>query len=130
MFGLWLSKQSIEVCATRKNLGRIQDILNDRCPNCGSIQEDNKHLNHCPDSGRRRLFWSDVKELQKWLYNNHTDPELAFWIPYYLPLRGQTPMLELGSMSPAMREAAEAQDAIGWTEFLHRKVALKITRLQ
>ncbi len=39
-------------------------------------------------------------------------------------------MLELGSMSPAMREAVEAQDAIGWTEFLHGKVALKITRLQ
>jgi hypothetical protein len=29
MFGLWLSKQSIGVCATRKNLGRIQDILDD-----------------------------------------------------------------------------------------------------
>ncbi len=29
MFGSWLSKQSIGVCATRKNLGRIQDILND-----------------------------------------------------------------------------------------------------
>jgi hypothetical protein len=130
MFGLWLSKQSIGVCATRKNLGRIQDMLNDQCPNCGSIQEDNNHLNRCPDSGRCQLFRSDVKELQKWLYNNHIDPELAFWIPYYLLLRGQTPMLELGSMSPAMREAAEAQDAIGWTEFRHGKVALKITRFQ
>ncbi len=41
MFGLWLSKQSIGVYANRKNLGRIQDILDDQCPNCGSIQEDN-----------------------------------------------------------------------------------------
>jgi hypothetical protein len=96
-----------------EDLGCIQDILDDRCPNCGSIQEDKKHLNPCPDSGRRRLFRSDAKELQKWLYNNHFDPELAFWIPYYLLLWGQTPMSELGSMSPAMREAVEAQDAIG-----------------
>ncbi len=55
MLRLWLAKQSIRVCATRKNLARIiQDILDDRCPNCGSPQEDNKHLNRCPDKGRQR----------------------------------------------------------------------------
>jgi hypothetical protein len=47
------------------------------------------------------------------LYNNHTDPELPFWIPYYLLLCGQTPMSELGPMSAAMKEAAEEQDSIG-----------------
>jgi hypothetical protein len=31
MFGLWLSKQSIGVCAMRKILVRIQDILDDHC---------------------------------------------------------------------------------------------------
>jgi hypothetical protein len=56
MLGLWLAKQTIGVCATRKNLARIQDILDDRCPNCGSPREDNKHLNRCPDKGRRRKF--------------------------------------------------------------------------
>ncbi len=34
-FQLWLSKQSIRVCATQINTARIQDILNHRCPNCG-----------------------------------------------------------------------------------------------
>jgi hypothetical protein len=34
-FQLWLSKQSIGVCATQKNTARIQDVLNDCCPNCG-----------------------------------------------------------------------------------------------
>jgi hypothetical protein len=56
IFSLWLSKQSIGVCATWRNLVRIQDILDDRCPNCGSIHEDNKYLNRCPDLGRRWLF--------------------------------------------------------------------------
>ncbi len=36
MLGLWLAKQTIGVCATRKNLARIKDILDHRCPNCGS----------------------------------------------------------------------------------------------
>ncbi len=34
-FQLWLSKQAIGVCATQKNTACIQDVLNDRCPNCG-----------------------------------------------------------------------------------------------
>jgi hypothetical protein len=50
-FGLWLSKQAIGVCATRKNLARIQGILDNRCPNCGSPHKDNKHLNRCTDPG-------------------------------------------------------------------------------
>jgi hypothetical protein len=142
MLGLWLAKQSIGVCATRKNLARIQDILDNRCPNCGSPREENKHLNRCPDEGRQRKFQEDVKDLQKWLsQNNQTDPELAFWIPYYLLLWGQTPMAELSNMtcylhSPStmmtatMREATVSQGPIGWTEFLHGKVSLKIAQMQ
>jgi hypothetical protein len=52
MFGLWLSKQSIGVCATRTNLARIKDILDDHYPNCGLACKDHKHLNQCPDPGR------------------------------------------------------------------------------
>jgi hypothetical protein len=48
-FQLWLSKQAIRMCATQKNTARIQDILDDRCPNCGKQGKDNKHLNRCHD---------------------------------------------------------------------------------
>ncbi len=61
MLGLWLAKQSIGVCTTRKNLARIQDILDNRCLNCGSPWEDNKHLNRCPDKGRQRKFQEDIQ---------------------------------------------------------------------
>ncbi len=50
-FQLWLSKQAIGVCATQKNTAPIQDILDDRCPNCGKRGEDNKHQNTCTDPG-------------------------------------------------------------------------------
>jgi hypothetical protein len=131
-FGLWLSKQAIGMCATRKNLVRIQDILDDRCPNCGSLHEDDKHLNRCTDHSRCRLFCKDVRQLKQWLYhNNQTDPELAFWIPYYLLIQGQTPMANLGpNISPAMRKAASSKDTIGWMEFLHWKESQKIVQLQ
>ncbi len=35
-FQLWLFKQAIGGCATQKNMARIKDILDNRCPNCGN----------------------------------------------------------------------------------------------
>jgi hypothetical protein len=50
MFQLWLSKQCIGICATRSNIARIQDLLDNKCPNLPP-QERSKHLNRCPDAG-------------------------------------------------------------------------------
>ncbi len=75
MYQLWLSKQCIGICAARGNLARIQDILDDRCPNCGHRCETSTHLNRCPDHGRTMLFKEGVAKLSTWIrQNNHTDP--------------------------------------------------------
>jgi hypothetical protein len=50
-FQIWLSKQAIRVCATQKNTTRIQNILDDKCPNCGRSSKDNRHLKQCSDLG-------------------------------------------------------------------------------
>jgi hypothetical protein len=68
-FQLWLSKQAIGICATQKNTARIQDILDDRCPNCGKQGEDNKHLNTCTDPGQICLFCDGVQQLSTWMSN-------------------------------------------------------------
>ena len=48
MFGIWLAKQSVGVCATQRNMALItgeRDIL---CPNCRQLyREDSSHLNRC-----------------------------------------------------------------------------------
>ncbi len=133
-FQLWLSEQAIRVCATQKNTARIQDILDDRCPNCGKRGEDNHHLNQCRDPGRVRLFREGVCKLTKWMQRgNQTDTELAFRIREYLLHRRQTQMANLATlwpMSAALREAAESQDMNGWIEFLHGKVSTKFWSIQ
>ena len=133
-FQLWLSKQAIGVCATQKNTARIQDILDDRCPNCGQRGEDSRHLNRCPDPGRIKLFRDGVRKLKRWMNKrNQTDSELAFWINQYLLHRGQVRMTNLAMLRPmskAFQEAAETQDLIGWGEFLHGKVSIKLRRIQ
>ena len=79
MFQIWLSKQCIRICATRRNMARIQDILDDKCPNCLRPQETNDHLNRCPDAGRTLLFRESIASIVKWLHQkNGTDAELAY----------------------------------------------------
>jgi hypothetical protein len=133
-FQLWLSKQSIGVCATQKNTARIQDILNNCCPNCGKRGEDNKHLNRCTNPGRMKLFLDGVRNLMWWMNaHNQTNPELAFWIKEYLLHRGLVGMTNLATLPPmshAFQEVAESQDEIGWVKFLHGKVSKKIRTLQ
>ncbi len=133
-FQLWLSKQAIGVCATQKNTARIQDILNNRCPNCGKQGEDNKHLNRCTDPGRIRLFQDRVGKLKRWMNKGHqTELELAFWVTQYLLHREQVRMANLAMLCPTsktLQEGAESQDLISWGEFLHGKVLIKIHKIQ
>ena len=98
-------------------MARIQDLINDRCPNCLQRGEDAGHLNRCPDEGRQQLFREGVERLSRWMNeDNRTDPEVAYWFPKYLLLRGSVRMADLGPMSPAFEKAARSQDMIGWRE--------------
>jgi hypothetical protein len=116
-FQLWLFKQAIGVCATQKNMARIQDILDDCCPNCGKRGEDSKHLNRCTDPGQIKLFRAGLGKLKWWMNRSHqTEPELTFWVIQYLLHRGQVWIANLSMLRPmskTLQEAAESQDLIG-----------------
>jgi hypothetical protein len=129
MYQLWLAKQCIGICTTQRNLARIQDILDDRCPNCGQGPERSTHLNCCPNHGCTLLLKESVAKLVTWMHqNDHTDPELAYWIEKYLLFRGTRSFTSLVAKddfaSVDVRVAAVGQDLIGWTKFLHGKVSV------
>jgi hypothetical protein len=126
MFQVWLSKQSIGICATRKNISWIQDLLDDKCPNCLQPQETSQHLNKCPDQGRTLLFKDSVSNLVTWMHDhNRTDPELAFWIKKYLLFCGTRSFSSLveegGTATPHISTVAASQDLMaGWSFFMGR----------
>ena len=135
MFQIWLSKQCIGICATRRNMARIQDILDDKCPNCLRPRETNDHLNRCPDAVRTLLFKESIASIVAWMHqNNRTDAELAYWLEKYLIYRGTRSLTSLiakgGGGSPGLIKAAASQDLIGWTEFLHGKISIDIETIQ
>ena len=114
MYGVWLTKQASGWCATRVNMARIQDLLDDKCPNYQTTQETASHLNQCPDEGRTQLFNEGAEHHTKWLHqDNRTDPELTYWIPKYLLLCGTSSFALVGTMLPGLQRPAESQNMIG-----------------
>jgi hypothetical protein len=134
MFQVWLSKQFIGICATCKNMARIQDILDNKCPNCLKPQETSQHLSRCPDQGCTLLFKETVGMLLTLMHeNNRTDLELAYWIKKYMLFWGTrsfSTLVESGPAPPHIRAAAASQDLIGWVEFLHGKVSVEFWTIQ
>jgi hypothetical protein len=119
MYKIWCSKQSSGFCGTRVQVGRYsgQAYLDERCPNCGR-QETVAHLILCSDNCRTRQLTKNTDDLSRWLEkDDKTDPELAYWIPKYILMRGDKPSSELGAMSSKMLSLARSQDKIGWRNF-------------
>ena len=83
MYGVWVSKQTVGACATRRALARIQGSDDDRCPNCLIGPERHTHLNQCQDQGRSHVFEKDVEDLHMWLCRT-MDAKLRYWIRNYL----------------------------------------------
>jgi hypothetical protein len=103
---------------------RIQDLLDDKCPNCNWPRETSNFLNQCPEAGCTLLFHNSVANLTRWM-NNHirTNAELAYWIIKYLIFWDTWSFTFLvlagGGGSPQLLDVAARQDLIGWMELLH-----------
>ena len=130
MYGIWLTKQSADAAATRYNMARLQNLIDNKCPNCGQVERA-IHLNMCPSENRTRLLTEGVEELHEWLtQDGKTNEELSYWIPKYILLRGQRTWESLGGMSSAMHRVAASQDKIGWREFMEGKISKEIVSIQ
>jgi hypothetical protein len=72
----------------------------------------------CPDDDRTQLLINNVNELTAWLaQDNKTDPEILYWIPKYILMRGYKPLSKMGIISPQFEALATSQDLIGWRDF-------------
>ena len=132
MYRIWRSKQHSGFCGTRVQVGRYSgDILPDeRCPNCGR-RETAAHLMICPDEGRTKLLSENVADLTAWMSrDDQTDPEIQYWIPKYILMRGARPLSEMGFMSPQFKALAASQDIIGWREFTEGHISTHFYTIQ
>jgi hypothetical protein len=129
MYRLWLSKQSSGCCGTQVMVSRWDKSRDELCPDCGK-RETASHLNLCSDPERTSLLHEMVASLKKWLDNNYCHPELAYWLPNYILLRGTRRLSDFPYLSPEMKRVAASQDLIPWTCFMEGKLSHEIFTLQ
>ena len=132
MYKIWRSKQHSGFCGTRVQVGRYSGKLSpdERCPNCGR-RETAAHLMLCPDEGRTNLLRENVDDFTTWMSrDDQTDPEILYWIPKYILMRGDRPLSAMGFMSPQFKALAASQDTIGWREFTEGHISTHFYAIQ
>ena len=132
MFRTWLCKQCSSFCATGRNMERWFDSEATACPNCRIDDETADHLLHCFDPGRTAFFNDEVKSLQGWLTQEHTDPELASALSRYIQGRGIRTFRDCvgTTRNRLLLKLADQQDVIGWDHMMEGKVATLFRQFQ
>ncbi len=83
------------------------------------------------DDDGTRLLVENVDELTKWMsQDNKTDPEILYWIPKYILMRGDKPLTMMGFMSPQFKALANSQDLIGWRDFTEGHISTHFYAIQ
>ncbi len=124
MYRIWLSKQNLGFCSTRVQVGRYSGDLvpNKQCPNCGR-HETAAHLMLCLDDDHTKLLVKNVDELAMWMSrDNKMDPEILYWIPEYIIMRGDKPISKCGHVP--------SEDLIGWRDFTEGYISTHFYTIQ
>jgi hypothetical protein len=132
MYKVWRSKQHSGFCGTMVQVGCYSGKLlpDKRCPNCRRW-EMAAHLMLCPDNKCTRLLVKNVDELTTWMsQDNRTDPEILYWIPKYILIRGDKLLSTMGFMSPQFKALATSQDHIGWRDFTEGHISAHFCTIQ
>ena len=129
MYKQWLAKQCSGFCGTQHMVAHWDPTRDGLCPDCNN-PERASHLNLCPDADRTRLLHSMADNLEKWLSDNHGHPDLIYWLPRYIKLRGTRQLSDFPMLSPEMQQIARSQDLIPWTSFMEGKLCKEIFKLQ
>lgn len=84
-----------------------QMTSNSRCPNCNKPKEDAAHLNVCGSKDRKRLLQRSICEIEEWMEEHNTHPDIIEFVPLYLAHRGDRGLASFNCMSTGFRAAAE-----------------------
>jgi hypothetical protein len=120
LFQLWASKHVLELAGTNEFLSH-QDDRSPLCPSCSACNESCKHVSHSPEAGRTDTFVQSTQEVERWLENHNTPPDLAHLLSDYLHGLGNTTCLECATnlnLPPIYVTFAKSQDVIGWDGYI------------
>jgi hypothetical protein len=106
---------------------RRKEWTNSRCPRCGTVDEDTKHLCRCQDPDARKQWMASLKSLEKWMDSVDTDPLITKHVLALLQSwvnKDPAPPDPRGT--PRLKKALIAQSAIGGWNTLLGRVSIQI----
>ena len=111
-YRLWAIKHVSGFCVTNKMLSYRTPSHTTKCPCCKAVVvEDSRHQVHYTDPQRISLWKDSIQDVNTWLSENNTEPELQTTIIYYLRYRGTMSFLD---SRPRYLPISTSQDKIGW----------------
>jgi hypothetical protein len=132
LFQLWAAKHVNKIAGTMSFLSH-QDGRCDLCPSCGTHKETCQHIARCPEVGRVAAFAQATNNLELWLRDNKTHPDVQALLLEYTRRQGKATCLECANdleLPPLMQDLARSQDIIGWDLFMMGMVSKKTAEVQ
>ncbi len=132
LFQIWAAKHVLRVAGTMKFLAQ-QDGRSPLCPSCQAGKETCTHIALCPEIVRTDAFKQSTREVEWWLEEHKTQPNLQSLLLMYLRGRGTMTCVEclLSLQLPYVyQEFATSQDIIGWDKFVMGMVLTKLLPIQ
>jgi predicted RNA-binding Zn-ribbon protein involved in translation (DUF1610 family) len=113
----WICKTVSGFCSTGRMMLRRKEHATDKCPRCGQ-PEDVVHIWRCRHD-TEKLWKTALSDLQSWLENNGSHPEITNLIINRLSRwRLGNDLADSSSHQiPWLRELSQKQDSCGWRNF-------------
>jgi hypothetical protein len=108
LFQLWAAKHVNRIAGTMSFLAH-QDGRCNLCPSCRTHIETCQHIAWCPEAGRAAAFAQSTDNLELWLCNNSTHPDMQSLLLEYSRGRGTVTCLECAislELPPFMQDLA------------------------
>jgi hypothetical protein len=132
LFQLWAAKHVNRVAGTMSFLAH-QDGQCNLCPSCGTHIETCQHIARCPEAGRAAAFVQSTNNLELWLCNNSTHPDMQSLLLEYTRGHGTVTCLKCAislELPPFMQVLAQSQDVIGWDLFMMGMLSKQMADVQ
>jgi hypothetical protein len=130
LYQLWASKQVTRFCATGRMMLAMKMWDNDRCPCCKTAEETTKHILICPDPDMVECFTLVLADLELWLKEHETQPDLITFLLQYIRSRDTVTFAHLPDLPYEMTILAADQDTLGWQNCLEGKLPYSLYQFQ
>jgi len=111
-YSMWLAKFASGHSAVGTTMARWKKWDSPRCPMCHTVDETTCHVLQCPDPIRTSKWTQTIDELQSWLVQSDTNPDIIRCLTCTLRNRGTSTFV--GAARDSCRVAAQDQDSIGF----------------